>query len=156
MAEKEKEGEQTIATNRKALFNYEILERAEAGIVLVGTEVKSVREAGLNFRDSFVEYRGGELYLVNCSIGPYSHGNRQNHAEDRVRKLLLRRREIDKLGGKVSEKGFTLIPLRAYFKNGRVKMEIGLGRGKKAHDKRETLKQKDIDRETRQAVRDRA
>jgi SsrA-binding protein len=145
----------TLATNRKAFFNYEILERAEAGVSLVGTEVKSIREGGLNFRDSYVEFRGGELFLVGCRIGPYSHGNLQNHAEDRVRKLLLHKREILKIGGKATEKGLTIVPLKAYFKKGRVKLEIGLARGKRAHDKREAIKRKDIERETRQAVRDR-
>jgi len=147
--------EKTLATNRKAFFNYEILERAEAGVSLVGTEVKSIREGGLNFRDSYVEFRGGELFLVGCRIGPYSHGNLQNHAEDRVRKLLLHKREIQKLGGKATEKGLTIVPLKAYFKKGRVKLEIGLARGKRAHDKREAIKRKDIERETRQVVRDR-
>jgi SsrA-binding protein len=147
--------EKVLATNRKAFFNYEILERAEAGVALVGTEVKSIREGGLNFRDAFVEYRNGELFLVGCRIGPYSHGNTMNHAEDRLRKLLLHKREILKLGGKATERGLTLVPLRAYFKNGRVKLEIGLARGKKAHDKRESIKRKDIERETRQAVRER-
>jgi SsrA-binding protein len=151
----EEAGERILATNRKAFFNYEILERAEAGLVLVGTEVKSIREGGLNFRDSFVDFRGGELFLVGCRIGPYSHGNLMNHAEDRDRKLLLKKREILKLGGKVTERGLTLVPLKAYLKKGRVKLEIGLARGKKAHDKRESLKRKDIERETRQAVRDR-
>ena len=148
-------GERVIATNRKAFFNYEVLDRFEAGVSLVGTEVKSIREGGLNFRDSYVEFRGGELFLVGCRIGPYSHGNMLNHAEGRERKLLLHKREILKLGGKATERGLTLIPLRAYFKNGKVKLEIGLARGKRAHDKRETLKRKDIERETRQAVRSR-
>ncbi len=146
-------GEKVIATNRKAFFNYEVLDRLEAGISLVGTEVKSIREGGLNFRDSFVDFRGGELFLVGCRIGPYSHGNLLNHAEDRDRKLLLHKREVLKLGGKVTEKGYTIIPLRAYMKNGRVKVEIGLARGKRAHDKRESLKRKDLERETRQALR---
>jgi SsrA-binding protein len=147
--------EKVIATNRKAFFNYQVLERAEAGVALLGSEVKSIREGGLNFRDSFVEFRGGELYLVGCRIGPYSHANLQNHAEERDRKLLLRKREILKLGGRATEKGFTIVPLRAYFKNGRVKLEIGLARGKQAHDKRDALRRKDIERETRQAVKDR-
>ena len=146
-------GEKVIATNRKAFFNYEVLDRIEAGISLVGTEVKSIREGGLNFRDSFVDFRGGELFLVGCRIGPYSHGNLLNHAKDRDRKLLLHKREVLKLGGKVTEKGYTIIPLRAYMKNGRVKVEIGLARGKRAHDKRESLKRKDLERETRQALR---
>src|SRR5260221_294393 len=152
---KEEPGEQAIATNRKAFFNYEVLDRFEAGVSLVGTEVKSIREGGLTLRDSYVEFRGGELFLVGCRIGPYSHGNMLNHAEGRVRKLLLHKREILKLGGKATEKGFTIIPLRAYLKNGRVKVEIGLARGKQTHDKREALKRKDIERETRQAVRSR-
>lgn len=155
MGKDETPGERALATNRKALFNYEILERAEAGIVLAGTEVKSIREGGLHFRDSYVERRGDELFLVGCRIGPYSHGNLMNHAEDRERKLLLHRREIDKLAGKVAERGLTLVPLRAYLKQGRVKVEIGLARGKREHDKRETIKRKDLERETRQALRHR-
>jgi len=156
MAKKgEDEGEKVIVTNRKALFHYEILERAEAGIRLVGTEVKSIREGGFQFRDAYVDFKSGELFLVGARIGPYSHGNQQNHDEGRERKLLLHKREILKLGGKVTEKGLTLIPLRAYMKNGRVKIEIGLARGKKAHDKRESIKRKDIERDTRQAMRER-
>jgi len=145
--------ERVLATNRKAFFNYEILDRLEAGIRLVGTEVKSIREGGLNFRDSFVEFKSGELFLVGCRIGPYSHGNLLNHAEGRDRKLLLHKREVLKLGGKVTEKGYTIIPLRAYLKSGRVKIEIGLARGKRAHDKREAIKRKDLDRETRRVLR---
>jgi SsrA-binding protein len=145
-------GEKPIATNRKALHDYEILERAEAGLRLLGTEVKSIREGGLNFRDSFVEVRDGEAFMVGCRIAPYSHGNLANHDADRSRKLLLHRHQIDKLGGKVAEKGLTLIPLRAYFKDGLVKVEIGLARGKREHDKREAIKRKDVERETRQAM----
>jgi SsrA-binding protein len=148
-------GERVIATNRKAFFQYQVLERVEAGIALVGTEVKSLREGGLSFSDSYVEYRNGQLFLVGCRIAPYSHGNLMNHPPDRERKLLLHKREIEKLGGKVIGKGLTLIPLRAYLHRGRVKVEIGLGRGKRAHDKRETIKRRDIERETRQALRDR-
>ncbi|HLA78194.1 MAG TPA: SsrA-binding protein SmpB [Vicinamibacteria bacterium] len=147
--------EKVIATNRKAFFNYEIFDRVEAGVALRGSEVKSIRDGGFNFSDGYVEFRGGELFLVACRIGPYSHANRSNHSETRDRKLLLHKREILKLGGKATEKGFTLLPLKAYFKNGRVKLEIGLARGKKAHDKREAIKRRDIDRETRQAVRSR-
>jgi SsrA-binding protein len=149
------EGERVIATNRKALFNYAVLDRAEAGISLLGTEVKSIREGGFSFRDSYVEFRGGELFLVGCRIGPYSHGNRLNHSEDRDRKLLLHRHEILKLGGKATEKGLTLVPLKVYLKRGRVKLEIGLARGKRAHDKREAIKRRDVERETRQAMRER-
>jgi SsrA-binding protein len=148
-------GERVLATNRKAFFNYEVLDRIEAGMSLLGTEVKSIREGGLNFRDSFVEFKGGELFLVGCRIGPYSHGNLQNHPEERPRKLLLHKREILKLGGKATEKGLTIVPLKAYFKNGRVKLEIGLARGKRAHDKRASIKRRELERETRQAVRER-
>ena len=155
MTEKTESGQAAISTNRKAFFNYEIFERAEAGMVLAGSEVKSIREGGLNFRDSFVDFRGGELWLVGCLIGPYSHGNIQNHAEGRERKLLLHKKEILKLGGKATERGYTIIPLKAYFKNGRVKVEIGLARGKKSHDKRESIKRKDIERDTRQEMRQR-
>jgi len=146
-------GEQVLATNRKALFHYEVLERAEAGIALVGTEVKSIRDGGLNFSDSWVELRSGELVLVGCRIAPYSHGNLMNHRPDRERKLLLHRREIDRLGGRASERGLTLVPLRAYLKNGRVKLEIGLARGKHVHDKREAIRRRDEERETRRALR---
>jgi SsrA-binding protein len=145
-------GERVLATNRKAFFHYEVLERAEAGLALVGTEVKSIRDGGLNFSDSYVDFRGGELVLVGCRIAPYSHGNLLNHAPDRDRKLLLHKREILKLGGKVTERGLTLVPLRAYMKNGRVKMEIGLARGKQAHDKRDAIKKKDQEREARQGL----
>jgi SsrA-binding protein len=149
------EGERVLAKNRKAFFQYHVTERAEAGIALLGTEVKSVREGGLSFSDSFVEFRGGELFLVGCHIAPYTHGNQMNHAPDRDRKLLLHKREILKLGGKVTGKGLTLVPLRAYLQRGRVKLEIGLGRGKRAHDKREAIKRRDIERDTRQALRER-
>lgn len=148
-------GERAIATNRKAFFNYEILDRTEAGVRLLGSEVKSIREGGFNFRDAFVEFRGGELFLVGARIGPYSHSNLQNHAEDRVRKLLLHKREILKLGGRATERGLTIMPLRAYFKGGRVKLEIGLARGKRAHDKRDAIKQKDLERDARQEMRQR-
>jgi SsrA-binding protein len=149
---KQEPGERALATNRKAFFHYEVLERAEAGIVLVGTEVKSIRAGGLEFKDAYVDPRGGELLLVGCRIAPYSHGNLMNHAPDRQRKLLLHKREIAKLTGRVVERGLTILPLRAYLKNGRVKLEIGLARGKRAHDKREAIKKKDLEREARQAV----
>ncbi len=149
-------GEKVLATNRKALFQYEVLERAEAGIALAGTEVKSIRDGGLSFADSWVEFRGGEMFLVGCRIAPYSHGNLMNHAEDRVRKLLLHKREILRLGGRAAERGLTLVPLRVYLKDGRVKMEIGLGRGKQTHDKREAIRRKDEERDARRAMRGRA
>lgn len=146
-------GERVLATNRKAFFHYEVLERAEAGVVLVGTEVKSIRDGGLEFKDAYVELRGGEMFLVGCRIAPYSHGNLMNHAPDRERKLLLHKREILKLGGRATERGLTLVPLRAHLRKGRVKLEIGLAKGKRAHDKRESIKKKDQEREARQALR---
>jgi len=145
-------GEHVLATNRKAFFHYEVLERTEAGVVLVGTEVKSIRAGGLEFKDAYIDPRGGELLLVGCRIAPYSHGNLMNHAPDRARKLLLHKREILKLAGRVAERGLTLLPLRAYLKNGRVKLEIGLGKGKRAYDKRQAIKEKDQEREARQAL----
>jgi SsrA-binding protein len=152
---KAESGDRVLATNRKAFFHYEVLERAEAGVVLAGTEVKAIRDGGLNFSDSWVEFRNGEMFLVGCRVAPYSHGNLMNHAPERVRKLLLHKREIRKLGGRATERGLTLVPLRAYLKNGRVKLEIGLARGKQAHDKRDALREKDQERETRRALRSR-
>jgi SsrA-binding protein len=144
--------EKVLATNRKAFFHYEVVERAEAGLALVGTEVKSIRDGGLNFSDSWIEFRNGEMFLVGCRIAPYSHGNILNHVPDRQRKLLLHKKEILKLGGRATERGLTLVPLRAYMKNGRVKLELGLARGKQSHDKRESIKKKDQEREARQAL----
>jgi SsrA-binding protein len=149
-------GERSLATNRKAFFHYEVLERVEAGLALRGTEVKSIRDGGLEFKDAYVNPRAGELFLVGCRIAPYSHGNLMNHPPDRDRKLLLHKREILKLAGRVKEGGLTLLPLRAYFKNGRVKLEVGLARGKHAHDKREAIKKKEQEREARQALRRRS
>jgi SsrA-binding protein len=152
---KSTEDDRTLVNNRKALFEYEILDRHEAGICLMGTEIKSVREGGLNFRDAHVVIANGEASLVDCHIAPYTHGNRLNHDTGRARKLLLHRRELDKLGAKVAEKGLTLVPLKAYLKHGRVKIEIGLARGKKIHDKRESIRRKEIERETQRASRSR-
>lgn len=146
-------GERVLVTNRKAFFEYEVLDRVEAGVCLLGTEVKSIREGGLNFRDAYVEPRGDELFLVDCHIAPYSHGNLLNHTTGRTRKLLLHKREMVKLIGRVLEKGLTLLPLKAYMKNGRVKVEIGLARGKKVHDKRVAIRRREQERETRRAVR---
>lgn len=139
--------EKLIANNKKALHDYHIEERVEAGIVLVGTEVKSLRNGKANFRDSFVLIRNGEAWLNNLHISPYDFGNRANHDPDRVRKLLLHRREIDRLQGKIRERGYTLIPLRLYFRDGMVKVELGLAKGKKLHDKREDIKERDTRRE---------
>lgn len=154
MAEKNS-GEKVIATNKKAFHEYFILEKIEAGICLLGTEVKAIREGRLNLKDSYALVQSGETYLHNCHISPYSHGNRENHDPTRSRKLLLHLREIQKLIGKTQEKGLTLVPLRVYLKRGRVKVELGIARGKKLIDKRETERRKEADREARAAMKNR-
>lgn len=143
------EGIKIAATNRKARFLYHILETFQAGIVLRGTEVKSIRQGSVNLGDSYASIKNGELYLCDCHISPYSHGNYANHDPLRPRKLLMHKREIVRLFGKVQLKGFTLIPLKMYFVNGRVKVDIALARGKKLFDKREDIKKRDIEREMR-------
>lgn len=157
MAEKtERELAQTnIAENRKAFHDYHVLDTYEAGVVLLGTEVKSIREGRVNLRDSFARIEKGELYLYNVNISPYSHRGYADHEPLRQRKLLMRRDEIRKLIGRTVEKGMTLVPLRMYFKNGRVKVAVGLARGKKDYDKRETIKRRETERETRAAVKSR-
>jgi SsrA-binding protein len=140
-------GERTISTNRRARHEYEILETVEAGLALRGTEVKSLRAAGVTFKDSYATIRKGEAWLLGCHINPYSHGTDANHEPERDRKLLLHRREITRLGARIAERGLTLVPLRLYFKDGRAKIELGLGRGKKLHDKRSTLRERDVKRE---------
>jgi len=146
-------GEKVIATNKKAFHDYFILEKLEAGVCLLGTEVKSIREGRLNLKDSYAVIQKGEPMLFNCHISPYSHGNRENHEPTRARKLLLHAREIRKLIGKTQEKGLTLTPLRVYFKRGRVKVELGVARGKKLMDKRETERRKEADREAAVAMK---
>jgi SsrA-binding protein len=141
-----------IAVNRQAFHNYEILDRLEAGIVLTGTEIKSARDGRVNLKDAYGLVKGGEVWLLNCHISPYSHGNFANHDPLRTRKLLLNRAEIRKLIGKTTENGLTLVPLRLYLKNGRLKCELALARGRKLHDKREVARMKTIDKEARQAV----
>ena len=146
-------GDRTIATNRRARHEYHILETVEAGLVLRGTEVKSLRAGEVTFKDSYATIRNGEGWLLGCHINPYSHGTDANHDPERDRKLLLHRRELGRLSGKIAERGLTLIPLRMYFKGGRAKIELGLGRGKKLHDKRATLRDRDQRREMDQAAR---
>lgn len=141
------DGRKLIATNRKARFLYEILETFQAGIVLMGPEVKSLRAGHCNLTDSYAVAEGSELYLLNCHISPYDPASFFNHEPLRKRKLLLHRREINKLIGKIAEKGLTVIPLQVYFQRGKVKVDIGLARGKRMHDKRETIKRRDLDRE---------
>lgn len=145
--------ERLIATNRKAFHDYHVLQKLEAGLVLTGTEVKSLREGRANLKDSYVTFKGGEAYLFGAHISPYSHGNRQNHDPERTRKLLLHKREIDKLQGQVVEKGLTVVPLRLYFKGNRVKAEIAVVRGKKLYDKRETEKRREAEREAAAAIK---
>jgi SsrA-binding protein len=148
-----KGGDRLIAENRKAHYDYHLLDTFEAGMVLLGTEVKAIREGRVNLRDSFGRVEDGEVFVHNVHISPYSHRGYADHAATRARKLLLHRAEIRKLIGKTVEKGMTLVPVRMYLKNGRVKLAISLAKGKKAHDKRETIRQRETDRETRAAVK---
>src|SRR5688572_24909016 len=150
------QAQKIIADNRKALHDYHILDEWEAGVALLGTEVKAIREGSVNLRDSFARIDKGEVWLMNVHVSPYSHTGYAHHDERRQRKLLLHRHEIQKLTGKVAEKGFTLVPLRMYLKNGRVKVALALVKGKQAHDKRETIRRREVDRETRAAVKARS
>ena len=144
-----------IAENRKARHDYHILETWEAGIALLGTEVKAIREGRVNLRDSYARVHNGEMWLLNVHISPYSHRGYAQHSELRERKLLLHRHEIRKLVGRTVEKGLTLVPLELYFNRGRVKVLLALAKGKQAHDKRETIRRREVDRETRAAVKSR-
>ena len=144
----------TLVVNRQARFNYEILEKFEAGISLAGTEVKSIREGRANIKEAYADIRNGEVYLVGAHISPYSHGNITNHSPLRERKLLLKSTEIKRLQGKVMEKGLTLVPLRLYLKGRLIKLELGVGRGKKLVDKRDTIKKREQDREVQRAIKD--
>jgi len=139
--------------NRKAKFDYEIDDTLEVGIVLTGTEIKSVRAGKANIKDSYAIIRNDELYLLNSHIAEYAQGNRFNHEETRSRKLLAHKKEILKLKSKVEMQGYTLIPLKMYFKNGRLKVLIGTARGKKNYDKRETIKNRDIEREMQKTIK---
>src|SRR6266852_2350803 len=150
---REASGDRPVATNRRARHEYEILETLEAGLVLRGTEVKSLRAGLVNFKDSYATVRNGEVWLLGCHISPYSHGTDANHAPERDRKLLLHDREIKRLTGKIAERGLTLVPLKLYFKNGRAKLEVGLARGKKLHDKRSALREREVRREMDKAAR---
>lgn len=156
-AKPSEDGEQTlIADNRKAFFDYHILETFEAGIALLGTEVKGIREGRANLRDSYARVEQGEVWLYNVHINPYSHRGYVDHDPKRRRRLLLHKHEIRKLIGKTVEKGLTLVPTKLYFKNGRVKVGLALAKGKQAHDKRETIRRREVDRETRAAVKERS
>jgi len=141
-----------IGTNRKARFNFSILETFEAGLVLKGTEVKSLRQRKVDFAESFARPRGSEMFLLGLHIAPYEHGNIQNHEPRRPRKLLLHRRQLDRLIGSVQQKGTVLVPLSMYFKNGFAKVELGLGRGKRKVDKREDIKEREAKRDIARAM----
>jgi SsrA-binding protein len=145
--------EQLIADNRKARHDYHLLETFEAGLALLGTEVKAMREGRANLRDSYCRIEGGEAFLLGAHVGQYSHGGYASHDPLRPRKLLLHQEELRKLVGKTTEKGLTIVPLRMYFKHGRAKVAIALAKGKKSYDKRETIKRREAERETRAAVK---
>ena len=147
--------ERLITDNRKASFDYHLLETFEAGLVLRGTEVKAIREGRVNLRDSYCRLEGAEAYLLGAHIGQYSHDSYQGHDPVRPRKLLLKRAELNKLLGKTTGRGLTIVPLKLYFKGNRVKVAIALARGKKLYDKRETIRRREADRETRAAVKTR-
>jgi SsrA-binding protein len=149
------QGRKLIVENRKARHDFHILERVEAGVALEGTEVKSLRDGGGNIREAFAQLREGEVFLVGANIAPYRQGNIQNHEPLRDRKLLLHRREIAQLGKKVAERGMTLVPLAMYFTDGRVKVELGLAKGKEGIDKRRALADRDARRQIDRAMRER-
>lgn len=142
-----------ISDNKKARFDFEIIETWEAGIVLTGSEVKSIRDGAVNLKDSYVVFRGHEAFLHNAHISVYKASSYNNHEPERQRKLLLNMSELNKISGKIAERGLSCVALKMYFKDGRVKIEIGLGKGKKLHDKRESIKNKDQQRETQNALK---
>jgi SsrA-binding protein len=144
-----------VAQNRKAFHDYSIEETIEAGIILTGTEVKSLREGKANLKDSYVIIKDTEVLLLNCHISPYTHGNIMNHDPVRTRKLLLHKKEIARIQGKALQKGYSLIPLKIYFKGSLAKVEIGLARGKKMFEKRESIKKREADREIERAMKTR-
>lgn len=148
--------QRVVAENRKAFHDYHVIDTWEAGVALLGTEIKSIREGRVNLRDSYARIDNGEVWLQNVHIGPYSHTGYASHEERRQRKLLLHRDEIRKLTGQVAQKGLTLVPLKLYFKKGHLKIALALVKGKQAHDKRETLRRREVDRETRAAVKARS
>ena len=148
-------GTKLIADNRRARYDYELLDRMEVGIVLTGTEVKSLRDGRVQLGQAYADVRGGEVWLIGASIAEYAQGNVANHAPDRDRKLLLKRDEIDSIDAKLREKGLTLVPTRLYFKDGKIKLEIALGRGKNKGDKRRTIADRDAKRQIERALRSR-
>ncbi len=149
------ENQKKLPYNRKARFNYDIQDKLECGMVLTGTEVKAIREGRFNYTDSYVRIINGELWLISFHISEYKQGNLFNHIPERKRKLLAHKQEIKRLQRKVDEKGCTLVPLAVYFKNGKIKMEIGVGQGKKLHDKRKSIKERDEKRAMERAFKQR-
>ena len=147
------DGDRPVTENRKARHDYEILETFEAGMVLTGSEVKSLRAGRANLKDSYARIDRGEAFLLNAHISPYAAASHFGHEPERNRKLLLHRSEIDKLNGRIQERGLTVIPLKIYFKNGRAKVLIGVGRGKKSYDKRESIKKREMERDADRAMR---
>ncbi len=153
MADKTTSSDKLVSANRKAYFDYEVLESLEVGMSLTGTEIKSIREGRVNLRDAYARIDNGEVWLNNLHISPYAQGNRNNHEPLRRRKLLLHRRQIAELASKSAEKGFSLVPLRLYLKDGIAKMELGVVRGKRQFDKRETIAKREASREMERAIR---
>ena len=145
----------TLTVNRRATFNYEVLERLEAGIVLTGSEVKSIREGRVSLTEAYAQYRGHELFLFGAHVAEYVQAHRRNHEPLRPRKLLLHRRELERLFAAVQQDGLALVPLQIYLKDGRIKLELGLCRGKKVHDKRASIKDREQKREIDRAIRER-
>ncbi len=151
----EADGIKMVCRNRRAFHDYDVQDAIECGLVLTGTEVKSLREGSASLEEAYAKVEGGEVWLIGSDIPEYSMGNRMNHKPKRPRKLLLHRREIARFAGKASQRGFTLVPLRIYFKNGRAKVELAIARGKQLHDKRQAQKKADAQREIRRAMTDR-
>ncbi len=154
-AKQQDDGRKIVCKNKRAWHEYEIMEAVEAGMALLGTEVKSMREGRVNLKDAYAKVQGDEVFLVEAHISPYSHGNISNHDPLRPRKLLLHKREIRRLGGKVQERGLTLIPLQIYFKGGKAKVELGLARGKRLYDKRAAIKKRDENRDLARELKNR-
>jgi SsrA-binding protein len=151
----DEDGIKVVSRNKRAFHEYDILDRIECGVVLVGTEVKSLRDGHASLEDAYAKIDDGEVWLIGSDIPEYAMGNRLNHKPKRPRKLLLHRREIDKFAGKASQHGFTLVPLRLYFKQGRAKVELAVAKGKQMHDKRQSMKKADAEREMRRALSNR-
>lgn len=153
MATQAKDAVRPLASNKRARHDYHVLETYEAGLKLSGTEVKAVRSGKIQLKDSYIEFKDGQAWLIGAHISPYSHGNRENHEPEAVRKLLLKKREIDRLFGRTQLKGLTVVPLSVYLKGNWIKVEIALVQGKKLYDKREAEKTRELDREVEAAVK---